>query len=87
MNYGQGVKNYWKQYELELIKAQEEVDKKVVELAKKDTKAAAAYMTETGIATAEDAIGKANEIHSQLYTFIAKHGGRAIKNPFAPVVE
>ena len=87
VNYGQGVKNYWKQYELELIKAQEEVDKKVVELAKKDTKAAAAYMTETGIATAEDAIGKANEIHSQLYTFIAKHGGRAIKNPFAPVVE
>ena len=45
------------------------------------------YMTETGIATAEDAIGKANKIHSQLYTFIAKHGGRAIKNPFAPVVE
>lgn len=88
VNYGAGVRNYWKQYETELIKAQEEIDAKVIAFAKTDKKAAEAYMTETGIDIAEDAITKANEIHSQLYTFVAKHGGgRVVKAPFAPVVE
>lgn len=86
-NYGAGVRDYWKQYELNLIKTQEEIDAKAVALAKTDKKAAAAYMTEKGISAADDAIAKASEMHSQLYTFVAKHGGRVIKAPFALVVE
>lgn len=87
-NFGKGVRDYWKQYELNLIKAQAQVDQKVIELVKTDKTAAATYMTEQGINTAEDALSKAKEIHSQLYTFVAKHGGgRTIKAPFAPVVK
>lgn len=88
INYGAGIRSYWKQYETNLIKAQEEVDAKVIALTKTDKEAAVKFMTETGINTVEAAINKANEMHSQLYTFVAKHGGgRAVKAPFAPVVQ
>ncbi|MEF9960730.1 MAG: C69 family dipeptidase [Niameybacter sp.] len=88
VNYGKGVRDYWKQYELNLVKAQKAIDEKVIALAKTDQKAATTYMTEQGIQVAEDAITKAQAIHSQLYTFVAKHGGgRTIKAPFVPTIK
>ena len=87
INYGQGVRDYWKQYELQLIKAQEDIDEQVVELAKKDMKEATQYMTEVGKGIAADAITKANSMHSQLYTFIAKYSGKNIEKPFVPTIK
>ncbi len=82
-NYGQGVRDFWKEYQEKLIDKQKKEDEKVIYLAKTNKEKAAQFMTEDSINTAENAIDTAKEIYSQLFTYIAK---RSTKKPFEPEV-
>ena len=56
--FGASVREYWTQYQQNLIDNQEQIDKKVLELYEKSPEEAAEYATKQGILIADDAMKK-----------------------------
>ncbi len=84
--FGASVREYWTQYQQNLIDNQEQIDKKILELYAKSPKEAAEYATKQGILIADDAMKKANIIYEELMTYIAAEGGRPNKEAFVPSI-
>ncbi len=84
--FGASVREYWTQYQQNLIDNQEQIDKKVLELYEKSPEEAAEYATKQGILIADDAMKKANIIYEELMTYVAAEGGRPNKEAFVPSI-
>ncbi|SCL81961.1 C69 family dipeptidase [Sporanaerobacter sp. PP17-6a] len=84
--YGKSVREYWSDYEDNLIAEQEKTDKKVLEIYNKDKTKAAEYTTQLGIDIAEDAMSKAKTIYEELFTYVSREAGRPNKTPFVPSI-
>lgn len=85
--YGEGVREFWKAYEKELIANQVQCNNKVKELYKENAEAASSYATELTVGIQKDALGKAKTIFSELMTKIAKDKGKMPKEKFIPSIQ
>lgn len=84
--FGFSVREYWTDYQKELIANQKEMDKKVLELYAQDPQKAAEYTTKQGIDIADKAIKNAKTLYEELMTYIAVEGGRPNKQAFVPSI-
>lgn len=73
--YGDGVKEYWRAYQEELIKAHKEVDKEMFSLYEKDKKAAEDKATALGKAITAEAVEYANKVFNELVQYFAADRG------------
>lgn len=81
-NYGKAVREYWTNYQEELIKNQNQTDKKLIELYKKSPQQASDFATKTGIDIATITKENAQKIYTDLYTHIISQGSSSTKKPF-----
>lgn len=82
--YGAGVRAYWSDYQDALIAQQEQTDDTVVAMMAKNKTKAAEYTTELAEDIANDAMGKADIMFSELMGYIAKGN---FTNAFVPSVQ
>jgi len=70
--FGASIREYWTEYQNELIANQKEMDKKVLELYAQDPQKAAEYTTKQGIDIADTAIKNAKILYEELMTELKK---------------
>jgi dipeptidase len=75
VKYGKPIKDYWRAYELKLVAEQEKVEEEMLKLYAQDPQAAAKFITDYTIATADAAMAKAEKIRSALRKHIAASSG------------
>jgi dipeptidase len=73
--YGNPIKTYWRAYELKLVAEQERVEAEMLRLYAQDPDAAAKFITDYTIATADAAMIKAEKIRTALRRHIAANSG------------
>ncbi|ONI46714.1 dipeptidase [Candidatus Epulonipiscium fishelsonii] len=83
-NYGAGVRDFWKEYEHQLIQIQKETDEHFIELYNQNPQEAKETATDLGILIAGDAINQANDMYAQLMTLISKQAGSTPSKQFVP---
>ncbi|QZY55921.1 C69 family dipeptidase [Crassaminicella profunda] len=84
--YGQGVRDYWKNYEEALYKDMTKAEKKMITLYEKSPKEAKDYVTKLHMDIAEKACKDADDLYDELLFFIMDRNGRTAKKLGGPFV-
>lgn len=77
--YGQGVRDYWKNYEQNLYAEMEKAEQKMLTLYQENPAAAKEYITDLHMNIAEKACQDADKIYDELLYFIMDRNGRTAK--------
>lgn len=84
--YGQGVKDYWKNYEEDLYKEMTKAEQEMIALYEKDPKKAIDYVTNLHMDIAKKACNDADKLYDELLFFIMDRNGRTAKKLGDPFV-
>lgn len=80
--YGKGVREYFSIYQDELIKNQEKINKKFVELYNESPEKAEGFANEMAAKLGNAAVDKAQIMYKELMTYVAADQARRQKEPF-----